>query len=70
MLKSRRNMKAADRSMFRPTSGRNGKTRHANNPIAIRQARQMHKTEKNEEREKREKKMNREKMSERKITRL
>ncbi len=31
MLISRRNMKA-DRSMFRPTSRRNGKTRHANKP--------------------------------------
>jgi hypothetical protein len=31
MLISKRNMKA-DRSMFRPTSGRNGKTRHANKP--------------------------------------
>jgi hypothetical protein len=31
MLISRRNMKA-DRSMFRRTSGRNGKTRHANEP--------------------------------------
>ncbi len=31
MLISRRNMKA-DRSMFRPTNGRHGKTRHANKP--------------------------------------
>ncbi len=31
MLISRRNTKA-DRSMFRRTSGRNGKTRHANEP--------------------------------------